>query len=57
MRSRAWAIMAVEANGTERVVSYRRSERKAQRVIDALLAMKVAQDMAQWRDIITRGKT
>jgi hypothetical protein len=51
-RMHAWAIMALESGGTERVVSYHRSERKAKRVIDTLLAMKVAQDMAQWRDIL-----
>jgi hypothetical protein len=54
MRPRAWAIVALEADGTERVVSLHGSERKARSIIDALLSMKVAEDMAQWRDIITK---
>jgi hypothetical protein len=51
-RPEAWAIVALEADGTERIVSRHRSERKARSIIDALLALKVAEDMAEWRDII-----
>jgi hypothetical protein len=52
LRPHAWAIVTLDADGAEYVVSRHRSQRKAQKIIDTLLATNVAQDMAQWRDII-----